>query len=204
MKVCRKCQTEKPAEAFRSDPRYRDGLASWCRECFKANGSAWSRQNRERLTEKAAVWRAENPEAWRGAYRRYAQANKDARAADYAEWAKANRDKRNAAHAKRRAAKKCATPPWANEAAIAAIYAEAARLQEQTGIKMHVDHIVPLQHPLICGLHCEANLRIIPATANVRKKNKWGIEEAQKQADLFIPQSDKPKPVQQSLLGDAA
>lgn len=30
------------------------------------------------------------------------------------------------------------------------------------------------------------------------------IEEAQKQADLFIPQPDKPKPVQPDLLGDAA
>lgn len=42
----------------------------------------------------------------------------------------------------------------------------------ETGIQHQVDHIVPLRHPLVCGLHCEANLQVIPALDNQRKSNR--------------------------------
>jgi len=73
----------------------------------------------------------------------------------------------------RRAAEKQATPAWANRKAMLAIYAEAVRLTELTGVEHHVDHIVPLQSPWVCGLHCEANLRIIPSYENQSKSNRW-------------------------------
>lgn len=75
--------------------------------------------------------------------------------------------------AKRRAAKKCSTPAWANMAAIEAIYAEAERRTRETGIPHHVDHEIPLTHPLVCGLHVEHNLRVLTALANIVKGNKF-------------------------------
>lgn len=83
----------------------------------------------------------------------------------------------------REAAQIRATPPWADPKKIAAIYAEAARLTAETGVPHHVDHIVPLQGPvatygpfkgmrIVFGLHCEANLRVIPARENVVKGNR--------------------------------
>ena len=67
---------------------------------------------------------------------------------------------------------------------------------------MHVDHIVPLQSALVCGLHCEANLEIIPGAANEAKKNYWwpdmpDIEQAVAQGQLFVP--EKPKQEQEVL-----
>lgn len=63
-------------------------------------------------------------------------------------------------------------PPWANPKAIRAVYAEAKRLTDATGIPHHVDHIIPLQGELVSGLHVETNLRAIPAVDNLRKHNK--------------------------------
>jgi hypothetical protein len=62
--------------------------------------------------------------------------------------------------------------PWANGAAIRAIYAEAKRLTQQTGIQHHVDHEIPLQGERVSGLHVETNLRIVTAALNIRKGNK--------------------------------
>ncbi len=47
------------------------------------------------------------------------------------------------------------------------------RLTETTDKLWTVDHIVPLQNPLVCGLHCEANLRIILGADNFAKCNRW-------------------------------
>lgn len=74
--------------------------------------------------------------------------------------------------AKRRAQKLNATPAWADMDAITAVYEEAKRLTLETGVQHEVDHIVPLVHPLVCGLHVEWNLQILTWTANRSKSNK--------------------------------
>lgn len=78
--------------------------------------------------------------------------------------------------AKRRVAKLKRTPPWANQDAIKAIYAEALRLTRETGIEHHVDHTIPLQGKLVSGLHVENNLQVLPWRENVMKRNHFEVE----------------------------
>jgi hypothetical protein len=73
---------------------------------------------------------------------------------------------------RRQAMKLSATPAWANSFFIVEAYRLAKLRTEVTGIKWEVDHIIPLRHPLVCGLHVEHNLRVIPMAQNRRKGNK--------------------------------
>ncbi len=76
-----------------------------------------------------------------------------------------------------------AQPPWQDPKPIRRIYKEARALGKITGEKMHVDHIMPLQHPLFCGLHVPWNLRICSAKENVAHSNTRHPHHPQR--DLF-------------------
>lgn len=74
--------------------------------------------------------------------------------------------------AKRRKLVKRATPSWVALDEIKLIYKKCSDIDSSTGIKHHVDHIIPINSAVVCGLHCPWNLQIIPATENISKSNK--------------------------------
>ena len=71
---------------------------------------------------------------------------------------------------------KIVTPGWADKEEIKKIYEESKRLTEETGVVHHVDHIIPLKSPLVCGLHVKENLTIITKEENLKKSNYFKIE----------------------------
>ena len=46
-KKCRKCGEEKPSPKFRSNPRCRVGLSSWCVDCHNEATRLWRKRRRE-------------------------------------------------------------------------------------------------------------------------------------------------------------
>lgn len=72
-----------------------------------------------------------------------------------------------------------ATPRWATRWKIDFIYA-VARLTGRT-----VDHVVPINHPLVCGLHVEHNLQIISHAENTAKGNLWWPDMPEQQVPLW-------------------
>lgn len=122
----------------------------------KANNLAWKHANVEKNRAAARRWAAENRE----------RAREKARV-----WAKANHGRVVANVRLREARERRAMPKWANRFFIGEIY-DLARLRTKLlGEPWHVDHIVPLVSSIVCGLHVEHNLRVIPAQINRAKSN---------------------------------
>ena len=78
----------------------------------------------------------------------------------------------------RRAEKLQRTPPWLTKEQKEQIkdkYRKARALYDFTGIKHDVDHITPLKGEKVSGLHVPWNLRVITASENRKKNNKYDI-----------------------------
>lgn len=78
--------------------------------------------------------------------------------------------------AHRRAKKLKATPSWLTKKQKDNIsfYYEVARLFSQLfGVKMEVDHVIPLKGKIISGLHVPENLQLMVKEANRQKNNRF-------------------------------
>ena len=98
--------------------------------------------------------------------------NRKKRIAQSVEWVRKNPGKGREFVARAKAAKLKATPKWKNQFFLEEIYDLACRRTKTLGFQWHVDHIVPLQSKLVCGLHCEQNLQVIPGSQNQSKSNR--------------------------------
>lgn len=198
MKKCNCCKEFKSMESFNKCKSKPDGLQPRCRYCDKE----YSLKNRDANSERSRKWAIENKErksetnaAWVKAnknrvslinkryYEKYPKLKSDRAikwksenrvrvAKNQRDWQESNRERVNDAAARYRVSKLNATPIWADKIGIARFYSNATALQKSTGIKHHVDHIVPLVSKYVCGLHCEANLRVLPALENLKKSNR--------------------------------
>lgn len=64
-------------------------------------------------------------------------------------------------------------PPWLPRWKLDLLHAWAKARSVMTGVEHVLDHIIPLNHPDVCGLTVPENLRIITRKQNAAKSNKW-------------------------------
>lgn len=169
MLTCSKCGCDKPESEFSIRKDRARGRNSQCKACIRLVNKANYDANAEKNRIYAAEYRKNNPnKEYQAAYRDKHRAELRAY---YREYAKANPSEYMVKIVARRAKKLNATPAWADKTAIATMYRMAANLRKWLGKEFHVDHIVPLVSPIVCGLHCEANLQVVKAVDNLKKGN---------------------------------
>jgi hypothetical protein len=147
-------EANKERDSARYKARYAENL-----EKERARSREKYIRTREHCLAKGARWRDENREHHREQCR---------------QWARDHPERALAVVNERRARKESAIPSWSDQMEVKRIYALAKEL-EKDGIRRHVDHIVPLKHPKVCGLHIPANLKIVPAVENMRKGNRFVV-----------------------------
>lgn len=192
-KVCSLCLLPKHLSEFTKRRASPDGLAYICRSCNADKAERWRQEN----PGAHAKWYQRNADHKRDYWQRWRSANGDRARECYRRWAGVNGDKVNANAAQRLAIKLRATPAWASRKAVRAFYREAARLTRETGIRHDVDHIVPLRSARVCGLHCEANLQILPHVENLKKSNRswpWMLGDRRWQTTSAHSRSASPSP----------
>lgn len=73
-----------------------------------------------------------------------------------------------------------AKPAWYGEfdqLVLAEAYDLAQRRERATGFPWHVDHMIPIKSKIACGLHCGANIQVIPGVINSAKGNKMVLTQ---------------------------
>lgn len=201
MKKCNICQEFKNLYEFCKNKQSKDGLNYKCRNCIskyyennktkiKTTAKIWQEKNREdrlikaknyrynnkeKIYETIKNWRKRNPEKQKIANDKWRNAHRDKYREINREFAKNNKGKMTAKVCKRYAFKKQALPKWLTIEQleeIKQIYIKCSEITKRTGIKHEVDHIIPLQSDVVCGLHVPWNLQILTRKENIEKSNK--------------------------------
>lgn len=194
MKTCTKCGAEKPCNEFSNNKH-------WCKVCVSVYNTKYRKNNEQSIKIQQAAHYQSNKKAIRAKQIKYREGHPDlaivdlvrlnkwnethpleakARSLKHAKahpeklqlWKKKNPQKVNANTAARKSKRLNATPAWVIAELIALKYADAIKISQMTGIKCHVDHIIPLRSKLVCGLHVEYNLQILSQTENISKGNR--------------------------------
>jgi len=172
-KYCSKCKLEKDVSEFYKKKGYKLGVSPQCKKCADEGSAKAREKNPEHYAEVRRNWRQSHPEEMNEYKAKWLKANPDKRKEVTSAYIKRNSAKHLAQVRERQVRKLNALPTWANKKVMAQIYKEARSRSVKEGVEYHVDHSVPLKNPNVCGLHCEANLQIIPAKENLSKNNKW-------------------------------
>lgn len=162
-KTCKQCGESKSLDLFYRDSRSVSGRKSKCKSCQSVLHAEFHKRNKEKYQALGKIRRSTEE---------YREKHRIKILESY------YRDKSGffARNAKRKASKLKATPVWSDLVEIRNIYKLSVLMSNSSGLKYHVDHILPLQGKSVCGLHIPSNLRIIPQVDNLSKNNKFDAD----------------------------
>lgn len=144
-----------------------------CRPCLQQQRRSRYSDNKEEILAKNKEWHAANPKSLKASKKKWRDNNPDKQKEAKRLWCEKNRGKVREYCANRRAKLKQATPAWADRKEMQYIH----QLASDRGLV--VDHMVPLNSDLVCGLNTPDNLRCITEALNAKKGNFYWPDMAQ-------------------------
>lgn len=180
--------TGKPCKhGHRSDRRTSDGA---CLRCYADQGRRQKIRRKANPGIDSAAAKARyhtDLETSRANHRKWAKTRRDAdpeaARAYQRQWRRENRNRANGYAAYERARQLGATPSWLTPAQ----KEEMIQFYIACPKGWHVDHILPLDGPEVCGLHVPWNLQYLPARANRLKGRRLNPQLWPAQAQLGPP-----------------
>jgi hypothetical protein len=175
-KVCSTCKENKTIDSFAKDASKKDKFRCQCKTCHSLNRAQHYTDNKESILKRNKEYRQLHKEELRKSRQRYIKENPEKIATLNSKYIKRDQQRNPAKYAakeaRRRFAVRQAIPSWIDNDAVDGMY-ELSMLFKNVGLDTHVDHIIPLRSNLVCGLHCEANLQLLPSSDNTSKGNRW-------------------------------
>jgi hypothetical protein len=161
---------QKRRHRYRTDPEFRKKAAKYAEDYYE--------KNREKVKARSAKRHRDKWQEIQGKKKDYYAKNRESIMAYQLKYAEENREKSNGWKAKNKARRLKAMPSWfgdIDQFVVDEAYSLAKFRAEIHGFEWHVDHRVPLCGDRASGLHCAANIQVIPATINLRKNNRLSL-----------------------------
>ena len=127
----------------------------------------------ERTRKKRRDWEKQHPELVIERNKRYNAKARKENPERIRQWKREERQRNKTRHNSYQASykKRKVKPIWVSHKDLQEIYSQAKNLG------LEVDHIIPLTHPLVCGLHTPNNLQFLSRSENAKKSNLFTIED---------------------------
>ena len=180
MKTCTKCKQQKPLDLFNKNSKAKDGFQYHCKQCkleYQRNNSnrnavvaKYREANKELCNARSVVSQAKKRDYYNAKMREWSAHNREHLLARRRAWYEENRALEVARKRKRagRIQHDLALLSKAEQAEIQGLY-DFCRIFP----RFEVDHVVPLTHDLVCGMHVPWNLQVLPVSVNRSKSNKF-------------------------------
>lgn len=174
--ICSRCSLSGSPVNFprfktpKGEIRYR----SYCKSCEKDRKDNWRKANKDKHNARSIIWVKNNKEKRLEIVSKYLSKNRESlnEKARLKKKTPLEKAKTNAYTSLRRKRIRQNTPAWVGRQERKIIfnkYLMCSNLTEVTGVPHHVDHIVPLNGKIVCGLNVPSNLRVISAEINLKK-----------------------------------